>query len=188
MYEVGSVRVAELLLELCGLCVTVNVNPATVIVPVLELVDVFDDTEYITVPLPIPLLPLVMVIQLALLWAVQLQVLDEAVTVILPVVALAPTLAPVGLMLYVQALNVAVTLFAPSIVTVHVVFVPEHAPLQPANTDPLAGVAVSVTLVPELNDAEQVLPQFIPDGLLVTVPLPVPVFVTESVIGWSVRS
>jgi hypothetical protein len=47
-------------------------------------------------------------------------------------------------------------------------------PLQPANVEPLAGVAVKVTIVPLLYDAEHALPQFIPEGLLVTVPLPVP--------------
>ena len=40
------------------------------------------------------------------------------------------------------------------------------------NVLPELGVAVSVTVVPELNDALQVLPQFIPEGLEVMVPLP----------------
>ncbi len=47
-------------------------------------------------------------------------------------------------------------------------------PDQPANVDPEAGVAVRVTAVPLLRVAEQVLPQLIPAGVLVTVPLPVP--------------
>ena len=54
-------------------------------------------------------------------------------------------------------------------------------PLQPAKTDPEEGIAVSVTLVPPENDREQVVPQLIPLGLLVTVPLPLPFFVTWSV-------
>ncbi len=54
--------------------------------------------------------------------------------------------------------------------------VPEHAPLQPANVEPARGEADRVTLVPELKLDEQVLPQLIPVGLLVTVPLPVPAF------------
>ena len=60
--------------------------------------------------------------------------------------------------------------------------VPVHPPpLQPAKTDPEAGAAVSVTAVPPENDLEQVVPQLMPLGLLVTVPLPVPFLVTWSV-------
>ena len=66
-------------------------------------------------------------------------------------------------------LNVAVTERAAVIDTVHVP-VPVHAPLQPANVEPDAGVALKVTTVPLLKEAEQVLPQLIPAGLLVTVP------------------
>lgn len=54
----------------------------------------------------------------------------------------------------------------------------QPAPLQPVNVEPLAGVAVNVTVVPLAYDAKQVLPQLIPAGLLVTVPLPVPFNVT----------
>ena len=54
-------------------------------------------------------------------------------------------------------------------------------PVQPANVDPEAAVAVNVTAVPLLILAVQVLPQLIPAGLLVTVPVPVPVRVTLSV-------
>ena len=59
--------------------------------------------------------------------------------------------------------------------------VPVQPPLQPANVDPEAAVAVNVTAVPLLILAVQVLPQLIPAGLLVTVPVPVPVRVTLSV-------
>ncbi|MBI1776450.1 MAG: hypothetical protein HYR63_13980, partial [Proteobacteria bacterium] len=46
---------------------------------------------------------------------------------------------------------------------------PEQAPLQPAKVDPAPGLAVSVTAVPWLNDAEQVPAlQLMPAGLLVT--------------------
>src|SRR2546426_12720064 len=56
--------------------------------------------------------------------------------------------------------------------------VPLHpAPLQPLNTDPLAGTADNVTDVPMTNDALHVAPQIIPAGLLVTVPPPLPVLV-----------
>jgi hypothetical protein len=54
-------------------------------------------------------------------------------------------------------------------------------PLQPAKTEPEAGTAVSVTVVPPENDREQVVPQLMPLGLLVTVPLPAPFLVTWSV-------
>src|SRR6266403_1714391 len=60
--------------------------------------------------------------------------------------------------------------------------VPEHPlPLQPVNVEPAAAAAVNVTEVPLVNDAEQVAPQEIPAGLLVTVPLPAPALETVSV-------
>src|SRR5437773_11579873 len=63
---------------------------------------------------------------------------------------------------------------APETVTTHVP-VPEHPPpLQPVKVEPAAGVAVSVTAVPLVKLAEQVTPQVIPAGVLVTVPMPVP--------------
>jgi hypothetical protein len=74
-------------------------------------------------------------------------------------------------------LNVAVTVLSASIVTWHAA-APEQSPDQPVNVEPEAGLAVSVTWVPGWNCAEQVEPQFTPDGLDVTVPLPVPAFVT----------
>lgn len=61
-------------------------------------------------------------------------------------------------------------------VTVHLP-VPEHAPLQPVNREPDAALALSVTFWPLTKLAEQVAPQLIPAGELVTVPLPVPDFV-----------
>ena len=49
--------------------------------------------------------------------------------------------------------------------------VPEQAePLHPANAKPAAGVAVNVTVAPWANGAEQVEPQFMPAGELVTDP------------------
>ena len=55
---------------------------------------------------------------------------------------------------------------------------PEQAPLQPAKLEPLAGVAVRVTEVPLAKLAEHTAGQLIADGLLVTVPLPVPARLT----------
>ena len=54
-------------------------------------------------------------------------------------------------------------------------------PDQPANVEPEAAVALKVTAVLLLRIVVQVLPQLIPVGLLVTVPVPVPTRLTESV-------
>ena len=76
--------------------------------------------------------------------------------------------------------NVAPTVIAPVIVSVHAP-TPEQPPDQPVKTEPAAGAAVSVTPVPTVNVAEQPVPQLIPAGVLLTVPLPVRV--TVSVTG-----
>ncbi len=65
------------------------------------------------------------------------------------------------------------------------VSVPTHrAELQPANELPVSGTAVRVTVVPWVTPAEQVAPQLMPAGLLVTVPVPPPLVVTDNV-GWA---
>ena len=71
-----------------------KVCPATVKVPVLEA-PVLALTEKATVPLPVPLAPEVIQIQLSLLFAVQAQPLP-AVTDTLPLPAEAPKLCEVG--------------------------------------------------------------------------------------------
>jgi hypothetical protein len=76
-------------------------------------------------------------------------------------------------------LKVAVTDWFAFIVTVQLP-VPLQAPDHPAKKAALAGVAVSLTLVPELNDALHVGAQLMPAGLLVTVPVEVPANCTES--------
>jgi len=63
-------------------------------------------------------------------------------------------------------------------VTVQVPVPEQPPPLQPEKVEPAAGVAVRVTAVPMVNEAEQVAPHEMPEGALVTVPLPVPVLVT----------
>src|SRR5258706_383983 len=79
---------------------------------------------------------------------------------------------------YVTGANVAVTALTWSIVTTHVP-VPLHpSPLHPVNTDSAAGVAVSVTAVAWVMLTEQVDPQLIPPTFDVTVPAPLPAFVT----------
>jgi hypothetical protein len=74
-------------------------------------------------------------------------------------------------------LNVAVTARAAVIDNAQVP-VPVHAPLQPANVEPLAAAAVSVTEVPLANVALHAVPQLMPVGEDVTVPAPVPALVT----------
>ena len=75
--------------------------------------------------------------------------------------------------------NVAVTARAPIMVTAHVP-VPEHpSPLHPVKRDPVAAVAVSVTLDDSGNCAVQVVVQFIPAGAEVTVPAPVPAWADD---------
>ena len=83
-----------------------------------------------------------------------------------------------------EALNVAVTIVVEVRVSVQAP-VPVHPPpLQPANVEPVAGLAVRVTVVPPAKDPEQFMPQLIWGGVpictgaLTTVPLPGPAFTT----------
>jgi hypothetical protein len=83
-----------------------------------------------------------------------------------------------------ESLNVAVTIVVEVRVSVQAP-VPVHPPpLQPANVEPVAGLAVSVTVVPPAKDPEQFMPQLIwggapiTIGALTTVPLPGPAFTT----------
>jgi len=55
-----------------------------------------------------------------------------------------------------------------------------QTPLQPANTDPVPGVAASVTTVALSNDALHAAPQVMPAGVELMVPLPRPARVTVS--------
>jgi hypothetical protein len=67
------------------------------------------------------------------------------------------------------------------IVTTHVLVWPLQAPPHPLKVEPVMGVAVNVTVAPVAYTSEQSLPQAIPAGLEVTVPLPFPWRVTVSV-------
>jgi hypothetical protein len=69
-------------------------------------------------------------------------------------------------------------------VTVHAA-VPLHAPAQPAKLQPAAGAAIRLTFVPTAKFALQTLPQLMPAGELVTVPLPISL--TERVTGFCVK-
>ena len=76
--------------------------------------------------------------------------------------------------------KLAVTARAELIVTVQAP-VPVQLPLQPVKVEPATGAAVKVTMVPVANAAEQLAPQEMPAGALVTVPVPTPVLLTVSV-------
>ena len=89
-----------------------------------------------------------------------------------------PDLANVTVRVVTSAAKFAVTLRALSMLTLQVLLEPAQAPPQPLKMLPVAACAVSVTAVPAAKLAEQVLPQLIPDGELLTVPVPVPWLVT----------
>jgi len=78
--------------------------------------------------------------------------------------------------------NTAVTEVATLAVTEQVVPLwPKQAPFQPVKTDPDAGTAVRVTTVSEEKSYAQVLPQSMPAGEELTVPVPVPPLLTVKV-------
>jgi hypothetical protein len=77
------------------------------------------------------------------------------------------------------AVNFAPTEVAASMVRLHV-DVPLHPPDHPANVALVPGAAVSVTTVPAEKLATQVVPQLMPEGLLVMLPEPVPELATVS--------
>src|SRR5213076_214342 len=106
--------------------------------------------------------------------APQLMPAGALVTVPLPV--------PAGVTVRVKVctVKVAVTVVAAERVTVQAPVPEQLPPLQPVKVEPAAGVAVSVTAVPLVKLAEQVAPQLMPAGELVTVPLPVPTSLTVS--------
>src|SRR5438552_3293046 len=129
--------------------------------------------ELVTVPLPVPAgvtvsVTAVPLVKLAEQVAPQVIPAGELVTVPLPV--------PAGVTVRVKvwSAKVAVTVVAALRVTVQGPLPEQPPPLQPLKVEPAAGVAVSVTAVPLVKLAEQVAPQVIPAGELVTVPLPVP--------------
>ena len=76
-------------------------------------------------------------------------------------------------------LNAAETDVSAFMVTLHVE-VPAQAPDQPVNAALDTGDALRVTTVPAANAAPHVVPQLMPDGLLETVPAPVPELCTVS--------
>ena len=105
--------------------------------------------------------------------------LGELVTVPDPVPAL------VTVRVFVLAVKVAVTDLAALMVTTQVAVPEQPSPVQPVKVEPVEATAVRVTTVLLLKLAEQVDPQLMPLGELVTVPDPVPALVTSS--GYVVR-
>src|SRR5262245_28842018 len=81
---------------------------------------------------------------------------------------------------YDATLKLAVTAAPLFVAIVHGAVPAQPPPVQPSNVEPAAAAPVSVTRVPEANVAEQVLPQLIPAGELVTVPAPLPVLVADT--------
>src|SRR5260370_3065392 len=77
------------------------------------------------------------------------------------------------------AVNVALTLIGLFIVSVQVP-VPEQGPDQPEKLYPVEAEAVRVTVVPNVNPTEQVPGQEMPEGELVTLPLPLTLTVSVS--------
>jgi hypothetical protein len=78
-----------------------------------------------------------------------------------------------------DVLNVAVTARGAVIARMQLP-VPVQAPLHPANVEPVAAAAVSVTDAPLAKLALQVVPQLMPPVFDVTVPAPVPFLATVS--------
>src|SRR5687767_12432172 len=58
--------------------------------------------------------------------------------------------------------------------------VPAQAPLHPLKLEPVDGTASSVTVIPAAKLSAQSAPQSTPEGVLVTLPAPVPFLVTLS--------
>jgi|SRR5689334_1675093 len=89
-----------------------------------------------------------------------------------------PALVTVRVKVLAGAVKVAVTVWSAFITTVHEPVPPHPPPLQPVKVEPPVGAAVSTTVLPIAKSAAQVVPQEIPAGLLVTVPVPVPDLLT----------
>jgi hypothetical protein len=77
--------------------------------------------------------------------------------------------------------NVAVTVLAALIVTVQVVPETVSHPPQPARVELPAALAVRIAVVPASYCWEQAVPQSIPGGLEVTLPVPVPACITRRI-------
>jgi hypothetical protein len=79
-----------------------------------------------------------------------------------------------------MAWNVTVATLVAVTKTVHCISATASHPLQLPTVEPWSGFAVSTTVESAGKRAEHVGPQLIPDGELVTVPVPVPTLTTEA--------
>src|SRR2546426_323125 len=161
-----AVKVA--LTDFAAVIVTVHVAPETVSHP-LQAVKVD------------PLAGLAVRVTLMPLSWVAVQVLGQVIDPSLEVAVPFPVPARLTVRVKRCAVKVAVTDFAAVIVTVHVAPETVSHPLQAVKVDPLAGLAVRVTLMPLSKVAVQVLGQVIDPSLEVTVPFPVPARLTVRV-------
>jgi hypothetical protein len=112
-------------------------------------------------------------------WPVEngaLQVSPQSIPAGLLVTVPLPVLPIVNVKVWV---NVAMQLRAADMVTAPSVQSP--SPVQPPKIEPAPGAAASVTTWPETNEALHVLPQVIADGVVVTMPVPLPVLMIDSV-------
>src|SRR5512138_14037 len=105
----------------------------------------------------------------------------ELVTVPLPLPALVTVRAKDG------TTKPAVTVVLSFIVTVQVPVPEQPPPVQPVKAELVPGVAVRMTWVPLLYDAEQLAPQDTPAGVLVTVPVPEPDLFTVRAKDWTTK-
>ena len=71
-------------------------------------------------------------------------------------------------------MNLAPTVRAAVVFTLHLGFLPEQAPVQPPKRERFEGFALRVTDVPNANLCEHLCGQLIPAGVLVTFPEPEP--------------
>ncbi len=151
-------------------------------------------TAQVLVPVQLPLQPVKMeptagvAVRVTAVFAVYAsvqslpQVMPAGVLLTVPI----PVPALVTVRRYVWGVKVAVTDCAADIVREQVL-VPVQLPLQPVKMEPTAGVAVRVTAVLAAYASVQSLPQLTPTGLLLTVPAPVPAFVTVREYVWVVK-
>ena len=170
-----------------GLTVSVKVGTAKVAVTVVAALSV---TVQVPVPeQPPPLQPVKVEPAAGVAVKVTAVPLANAAEHVAPqemaagLLVIVPVPAPLGLTVSVKVCTakVAVTVVAALSVTVQVPVPEQLLPLQPVKVEPAAGAAVKVTAVPLANAAEHVVPQEIPAGLLVTVPVPAPLELTVSV-------
>jgi hypothetical protein len=145
--------------------------------------------QVVAVPVQAPLQPMkvepVAAAALRVTWVLKLNELVQVAPQLMPAGVLVTVPVPVPVLftvrLKVWTAKAAVTVVLAVIVTAQVVAVPVQAPPQPVKVEPVAGVAVKVTGVPVTYEAVHAVPQLMPAGVLVTVPVPAPDLETVSV-------